>query len=169
MTSLACQNSGYTSYFTTLTLMKSVNTFRPFSADCTWDFFGCTNRAGQWPSNKVCCQARFDACCMKIMAGKKTPGQGHETFLTTSTSTTGPSTGTTTTSRPLTQPDNPPPQHQTQDPKDKIQLSMMSYFVEHDYDRPTPNSIRMSPKTMIILKTHSNFQAIYNRPLIDTS
>jgi len=108
-----------------ITLSGFQSSFYFALADCTWDFFGCTNRAGQWPSNKVCCQARFDACCMKIMGGKKKPGQGHEPFEKPTTPTTGTSTGTTP--RPLTQPNNPPPQHQTQDPKDKIQLSKISF------------------------------------------
>jgi hypothetical protein len=32
------------------------------SADCTWDFFACTNNYGTWPDNKICCEGRFDAC-----------------------------------------------------------------------------------------------------------
>jgi hypothetical protein len=47
--------------------------YRFFSsaADCTWDFFTCTRRYGTWPSNKPCCQARFDGCCKFVMGPKK--------------------------------------------------------------------------------------------------
>ena len=40
-----------------------------FSADCTWDFFSCTNKFGTWPDNKLCCEERFDTCCEKVNGG----------------------------------------------------------------------------------------------------
>ena len=85
------------------------------SADCTWDFFGCTNRAGDWPQSKQCCQARFDACCMKVMAGKKKPGQSHFPEPVPSP--------VATTVRPQQASGSRPPPHQTQNPADKIKLS----------------------------------------------
>ena len=41
-----------------------------FTADCTWDFFSCTNNFGTWPENKECCEKRFDRCCEKVNDGK---------------------------------------------------------------------------------------------------
>ena len=41
-----------------------------FAADCTWDFFACTNNYGTWPNNKICCEERFGQCCEKVN-GKK--------------------------------------------------------------------------------------------------
>jgi hypothetical protein len=37
------------------------------SADCTWDYFSCTNSYGRWPGNKDCCDQRFNQCCMLVM------------------------------------------------------------------------------------------------------
>ena len=37
------------------------------SADCTWDYFTCTNKYGSWPANKDCCDQRFTQCCMQVM------------------------------------------------------------------------------------------------------
>merc|ERR1711892_707325 len=42
---------------------KSVNNI----AVCTWDYFSCTNNYGRWPSNKDCCDQRFNQCCMLVM------------------------------------------------------------------------------------------------------
>ena len=92
-------------------------------ADCTWDFFGCTNRNGDWPSNKPCCQARFDACCMKVMAGKKKPGQGHFDQKPPETTSSRPEVTTSSSLKPQSPDNRPPPQHQTQNPAEKIQLS----------------------------------------------
>ena len=50
----------------TITIISSLSP----TADCTWDYFGCTRRSGRWPANKPCCQQRFDGCCMYVM-GKK--------------------------------------------------------------------------------------------------
>merc|ERR1711874_584294 len=36
-------------------------------ADCSWDFFSCTERYGVWPNNKVCCEQRFNRCSMLVM------------------------------------------------------------------------------------------------------
>jgi len=36
-------------------------------ADCTWDYFSCTNTYGAWPGNKACCDGRFSQCCMLVM------------------------------------------------------------------------------------------------------
>ena len=36
-------------------------------ADCTWDYFSCTNNYGAWPGNKACCDERFSQCCMQVM------------------------------------------------------------------------------------------------------
>merc|ERR1712013_603045 len=36
-------------------------------ADCTWDYFSCTNSYGAWPGNKACCDERFSQCCMQVM------------------------------------------------------------------------------------------------------
>ena len=36
-------------------------------ADCTWDYFSCTNRYGRYPDNKLCCDMRFKQCCMVVM------------------------------------------------------------------------------------------------------
>jgi hypothetical protein len=36
-------------------------------ADCTWDYFSCTNNYGAWPNNKACCDERFSQCCMLVM------------------------------------------------------------------------------------------------------
>ena len=41
------------------------------TADCTWDFFSCTNKFGTWPDNKICCESRFDRCCEKVNGPKK--------------------------------------------------------------------------------------------------
>ena len=32
------------------------------AADCAWDFFSCTERAGSWPANRACCELRFGQC-----------------------------------------------------------------------------------------------------------
>ena len=45
-----------------------------FAADCTWDFFSCTNNYGTWPDNKICCEERFEQCCEKVN-GKKNPSR----------------------------------------------------------------------------------------------
>ena len=42
-----------------------------FAADCTWDFFACTNNYGTWPNNKICCDERFEQCCEKVNGKKK--------------------------------------------------------------------------------------------------
>ena len=44
-----------------------------FAADCTWDFFACTNNYGTWPNNKICCEERFEQCCEKVNGKKKVP------------------------------------------------------------------------------------------------
>lgn len=44
--------------------------FFSFTADCTWDFFTCTNNFGTWPENKECCEKRFDGCCEKVNGPK---------------------------------------------------------------------------------------------------
>lgn len=44
-----------------------------FAADCTWDFFACTNNYGTWPNNKICCEERFEQCCEKVNGKKKIP------------------------------------------------------------------------------------------------
>ena len=36
-------------------------------ADCGWDWFGCTKKAGSWPKNEKCCKKRFDMCCLAVM------------------------------------------------------------------------------------------------------
>ena len=41
-------------------------------ADCSWDYFGCTNNYGKWPDNKFCCDMRFKACCMEVMGPQTT-------------------------------------------------------------------------------------------------
>merc|ERR1712223_716287 len=41
------------------------------TADCTWDFFSCTNKFGTWPDNKICCEERFDRCCEKVNGSQK--------------------------------------------------------------------------------------------------
>ena len=69
-----------------------------FLADCTWDFFTCTRRYGKWPSNKPCCQARFDDCCMFVM-GKKKP------MMTTTTSTARPAQDATPPDKDYLPPD----------------------------------------------------------------
>ena len=104
----------------------TANQLEPLSADCTWDFFGCTNRAGDWPQNKACCQARFDACCMKVMAGKKKPGQSHFPQPVPKPEPPVPSP-VVTTARPQQAPGTRPPPHQTQNPADRIQLSKIIF------------------------------------------
>ena len=42
------------------------------SADCTWDYFSCTNSYGRWPGNKDCCDQRFNQCCMLVMTWQPT-------------------------------------------------------------------------------------------------
>ena len=42
------------------------------SADCTWDYFSCTNSYGRWPDNKDCCDQRFNQCCMLVMTWQPT-------------------------------------------------------------------------------------------------
>ena len=37
------------------------------TADCTWDYFSCTNKYGRYPDNKLCCDMRFKQCCMLVM------------------------------------------------------------------------------------------------------
>ena len=44
-----------------------------FAADCTWDFFACTNNYGTWPNNKICCEERFEQCCEKVNGKKNIP------------------------------------------------------------------------------------------------
>ena len=41
---------------------------RPASnvADCSWDFFGCTEKYGVWPTNKRCCEERFAQCSVEV-------------------------------------------------------------------------------------------------------
>lgn len=70
-------------------------------ADCTWDFFSCTNNFGTWPDNKICCEERFDRCCEKVNGGKK------------------PAATVTTTSKPV---DNP------SSSGDGLQLSKLFYL-----------------------------------------
>jgi len=41
-------------------------------ADCSWDFFSCTNNYGTWPENKICCDMRFKRCCMVVMGPQTT-------------------------------------------------------------------------------------------------
>lgn len=41
-------------------------------ADCSWDFFSCTNNYGTWPENKLCCDMRFKRCCMVVMGPQTT-------------------------------------------------------------------------------------------------
>ena len=49
------------------------NTFTvTISADCTWDYFSCTNNYGRWPDNKDCCDQRFNQCCMLVMTWQPT-------------------------------------------------------------------------------------------------
>ena len=47
--------------------MQTERKFIFISADCTWDYFSCTNKFGVWPDNKVCCDQRFQRCCMTVM------------------------------------------------------------------------------------------------------
>jgi len=58
----SCQGiSGAQKAFGSFTGKPASNT-----ADCTWDFFSCTNNFGTWPENKECCEKRFDGCCEKV-------------------------------------------------------------------------------------------------------
>ena len=41
-------------------------------ADCSWDFFSCSNNYGTWPENKLCCDMRFKRCCMLVMGPQTT-------------------------------------------------------------------------------------------------
>jgi len=62
----SCQGiSGAQKAFGSFTGKPASNT-----ADCTWDFFTCTNNFGTWPENKECCEKRFDGCCEKVNGPK---------------------------------------------------------------------------------------------------
>ena len=43
-------------------------TLSPIAADCAWDFFSCTERAGSWPANRDCCELRFGQCTDHVAA-----------------------------------------------------------------------------------------------------
>ena len=63
-----------------------------FIADCTWDFFSCTNKFGTWPDNKLCCESRFDRCCEKVNGPKKKMPKP-ETSSTSKPTTSGENSG----------------------------------------------------------------------------
>jgi len=69
---------------------------------------------------------------MKVMAGKKKPGQSHFPEPVPKPEPPAPAPlPATTTARPQQQtPAGQPPQHQTQDPAEKIQLSKIFFLLQ---------------------------------------
>jgi len=57
------------------------------------------------------------------MAGKKKPGQGHFDQKPPETTSSRPEVTTSSSLKPQSPDNRPPPQHQTQNPAEKIQLS----------------------------------------------